>query len=121
MEKKDYEITFTQLDEFERDLKKLEKKYKTIREDLETLKKTLKVWPAGRSGFSVRVNNLGIETCVVKVKKMACRYLKGQGSNTGLRLIYSYLEEERAICLVEIYYKGDQENENRERILKHFK
>jgi len=42
---------------------------------------------------------------------------------TGIRVIYSYREQEKdkdKITLIEIYYKGDKESEDRERIHKYF-
>ena len=40
--------------------------------------------PDQRPPFSYRINNLGIETCIIKVKKIACKALKGKGVNSGL-------------------------------------
>ena len=34
-----------------------------------------------------------------------------------MRLIYAYFSDEDAVELVEIYFKGDKENEDRDRIL----
>jgi len=36
-------------------------------------------------------------------------------------VIYAYFEEADRIELIEIYYKGDKENEDRERIFKRFR
>ena len=36
-------------------------------------------------------------------------------------MVYAYIEEKDKIELIEIYYKGDKENENRERILRYYK
>jgi len=36
-------------------------------------------------------------------------------------LIYSFFEEEDKIELIELFYKGDQENEDKERIFRHYK
>jgi len=52
---------------------------------------------------------------------MACRSLPGKGSNTGLRLVYAWFEEEKRIVFIEIFFKGDKENEDRERIIEFFK
>jgi hypothetical protein len=52
---------------------------------------------------------------------MACKALKGRGVNSGLRLIYAYFNEEQRITFVELYFKGDKENEDRQRILDNFK
>lgn len=47
--------------------------------------------------------------------------MKGKGAASGIRIIYAYNEKEDIIEFIEIYFKGDKENEDRERILKHFK
>ena len=113
-------MRFEEISEYKRDLKYLQKKYTSLNEDIETLKKVLNILPDERLPFSFAVNNLGIETCIIKVKKIACRSLKGKGSNTGLRLIYAYFEAEERIVLIELYHKNDKENEDRQRILNHF-
>ncbi len=53
---------------------------------------------------------------VYKATKFACKSLKGKGSRSGIRVVYAYFEQLDRIELVEIYFKGDKENENRERI-----
>lgn len=77
----------------------------------------------------VRISGLAIESPqIYKARKFACRSLKGKGVHSGIRVIYAYFEEEdkpaRHLCggieLIEIYYKGDKENEDRERIIKHY-
>ncbi len=77
--------------------------------------------PGQSPPFSFRIDGLGIETCVIKVKKMACKSLKGRGVNTGLRIIYAYFEEEQRIVFVELYHKNNKDNEDRNRILNNFK
>jgi len=47
--------------------------------------------------------------------------MKGKGVQSGIRVIYAYIEEEDEIELIEIYYKGDKENENRKKIIKKYK
>ncbi len=114
-------MIFEELSEFKGDLKKLLKKYRTLKDDLDVVKKVLETVPAERPPFSFRIDNLGIETCVIKVKKIACRSLKGRGVNSGLRLIYAHFELENRIVFIELYHKNNKENEDRERIKKHFK
>ena len=113
-------MTFDELEEFKKDLKRLLKKYRSLDDDLETVKKVLKVEPKERPPFSFRIDGLGLETCVIKEKKIACKSLKGRGVNTGLRLIYAHFEEEQSITLVELYHKNNKENEDRDRILNNF-
>ena len=114
-------MEFTTLAEFDKDLKHLLKKYRSLNDDLEEVKTILKKKPDERPPFSFRIEGLGITTCVLKVKKIACRALKGRGVNSGLRLIYAWFEEEIRIVMVELYHKNEKEAEDRERILKHFK
>jgi mRNA-degrading endonuclease YafQ of YafQ-DinJ toxin-antitoxin module len=114
-------MIFEELAEFKRDLKKLLKKYRTLKNDLDIVKKVIEFSPSEKSPFSFRIDNLGLETCVIKVRKIACRSLKGRGVNSGLRLIYTHFKEEDKIIFIEIYHKNDKENENRQRIIDNFK
>jgi len=114
-------MNFEELPEFKKELKNLIKKYRTLEEDLAVVKKVLTVSPDERPPFSFRINNLGIETCVIKVKKIACKSLKGRGVNSGLRLIYALFKEENRIVFIELYHKNDKENEDKQRILNNFK
>ncbi len=113
-------ILFEELPEFVRDFKKLLKKYRTLNDDLSIIRKVLSDEPNEMPPFSFRIDNLGIESCVIKIRKIACRALKGRGANSGLRLIYAWFEPEKKIVFIELYHKNDKENEDRERILKHF-
>lgn len=107
--------------EFDRDLKALKKKYRSLDEDLGTLIKS------GLHAF----HHLGIdaghiekmagvqaseEIVMYKVVRMACKALKGTGSKSGIRVIYGYEAARDRVVLLEIYFKGDKENEDRERI-----
>ena len=114
-------MNFEQLSEFDKDLKFLLKKYRSLNDDMETVKQVLSVRPNERAPFSFRFDNLEVETCVIKVKKIACKALKGRGVNSGLRLIYAIFEAENRIVFIEIYHKNDKENEDRQRILDNFK
>ncbi len=113
-------MTFEELAEFKKDFKKLLKKYRSLTEDISTIKQVLEVLPDDRAPFSYRLNNLGIESCVIKVKKIACKSLKGRGVNSGLRLIYAYFQEEDRIIFIEIYHKSTKDLEDRARIKRHF-
>ena len=109
------------LPEFDKDLKQLLKKYRTLNNDLEEVRKILIKKPDERPPFSFRIDNLGLETCIIKVKKIACKALKGRGVNSGLRLIYAHFEKEQKITFIELYHKNDKENEDRQRIINNFK
>jgi hypothetical protein len=113
------------LPDFERDMKRLIKRFRSLEEDLENFIKTelvlfhkLKIDNKG----IVQMAGLGIqEPRVYKGRKFACRALKGKGAHSGIRVVYSYFEQNDKIELIEIYYKGDRENEDTERILKRYR
>lgn len=114
-------MTFEELTEFNKDLKTLSKKYRTLKDDLDVVKKVLDILPDERPPFSFRIDNLGLKTCIIKVKKIACKALKGRGVNSGLRLVYAHFQKEEKIIFIELYHKNDKENENRQRIIDNFK
>ena len=114
-------MTFDELIEFKKDLKNLSKKHRTLNDDLDIVKRVLEVAPDERPPFSFRIDNLGLETCVIKVKKIACKALKGRGVNSGLRLIYAHFPDEQKIIFIELYHKNDKENEDKKRITDNFK
>jgi len=112
------------LAEFTRDIKKLSKKFRTLEEDLETFINTQlnafhKLGNDNRGIF--HISSAGITyPKLYKAKKFACRSLKGKGVYSGIRIIYAYFEQEDVIELIEIYYKGNKANEDKERILRHY-
>ncbi len=113
-----------QLDKFKKDLKKLLKRFPSLEEDLDSFIKAQLVvyhkFNVDNHGIFA-LENLGI-VCpkIFKVKKFACKSLKGKGVHSGIRLTYAYFSSEDKIELIEIYYKGDQELEDRERIKNHY-
>jgi len=113
-------MKFDELPEFNKDLKALLKRYRTLNDDLGVVKTILRKKPEERPPFSYRIDNLGLETCVIKVKKIACKALKGRGVNSGLRLVYAYFPADQRIVFIEMYYKSDKENEDRQRISNNF-
>jgi len=113
-------MNFDELAEYRKDIKHLIKKYRTLHEDMEVVKKVLTVVRDESPPFSYRIDNLGITTCIIKVKKIACKALKGRGVNSGLRLVYAYFSNEPRIILIELYHKNDKESEDRNRITQYF-
>ena len=112
------------LPEFDKDKKKLRKKFRTLNDDLANfIKAQLQLYhKKGIDNKGIfQIPRLKIKTPIYKAKKFACKSLKGKGSRSGIRVIYTYFEEEDRIELIEIYYKSDKENEDRERILRHYK
>lgn len=106
-------------------MKRLLKRFGTLKDDLKIFIETQlnlyhKLKIDNRGIF--RIPGLQIEGPeVYKAKKFACRSLRGRGVQSGIRVVYAYFDEEDRIELIEIYYKGDKENEDRARILRHYK
>jgi len=115
-------IEYEESEEFKKDLKKLVKRFVSLPGDLETVKKAV---------IELRhihdINNLSIfeitgfnseDISFWKIKKFACRSLKGRGAQSGIRIIYSWRKHLNKVVFIEIYFKGDKANENKERIKK---
>jgi hypothetical protein len=113
-----------QLDKFKKDLKKLQKRFLSLEDDLNTLVNTQlflyhKLNIDNQGIFPIE--NLGIQNPkLFKVKMFSCKSLKGKGALSGIRVTYAYFSVEDRIEFIEIYYKGDQENEDRERIKNYY-
>ena len=112
------------LTEFDKDFKKLAKRFKTLNDDIETfinrqLKLTHKLGVDNKG--VVHISDLGIEIPkIYKAKKFACKALKGRGGMSGIRIIYAYYESEDIVEFIEIYFKGDKANEDKKRIIKYY-
>ncbi len=108
--------------EFEKEFKKYQKKWTSLTEDLITFINTpLKLFHKQFQPLTgiKQISGLGIEhPKIYKVTRFACKSLKGTGSRSSIRIIYAYFEDEDRIEFIEMYYKGDKENEDRERIKK---
>ncbi len=120
-------VAFVKIDftnEFARDFQTLEKRYRTLKGDFEVFIRT-QIYLYHKKGIdnggTVRVSGLGIQSPeIYKARKFACRSLKDRGAASGIRVIYAYFSKENRIEFVEIYYKGDKDNEDRKRIIRHY-
>ncbi|MDO8436278.1 MAG: hypothetical protein Q7S82_02755 [bacterium] len=101
---------FNALAEFEKEFKRLSKKYKTLDDDFEKFKKILIAAPTGVGKNFVIIHSTEVIT-IVKAR-MACRALRDR----SLRVIYAYRESIKTIDFIELYFKGEQANEDRDRI-----
>lgn len=108
-------ISFNELLEFSKEFKRLAKKYRSLPDDLEEFKRVITVVPLGNSKhFNVITKN---EQCAVVKARLFCRYLKG----SSLRVIYAFYCAISKVEFIEIYFKGNKENEDRERIKEYLK
>ncbi len=121
-------ITYKNTSGFDKDLKRLLKKFRSLESDLEMVKlATIEPYHIGvvKNGVLEKKDVSAIfevpnfcsdEMRVCKIKKFACRALKGRGVQSGIRIIYAYHTLTKTVDFIEIYFKGESENENKERI-----
>lgn len=115
-------MNYDETEEFKSDFKKLLNKFSSLVDDLEVNKQyRIELFHCkeidSRSIFEIqRVGNTE-KLKFFKVKKFQCKDLKGRGAKSGIRLIYVYFPIEQKIVFIEIYFKANQGNENRKRII----
>lgn len=108
------------ISEFDRDLKKLMKKYPSLNEDMEVFIKALSCIRQNNIPGIVRIANIGQEYeryPVYKVRSFRCRSLTGSGSKSGMRVVFYDDVSADKIILIQIYHKSATENHDRARIL----
>ncbi len=114
-------MNFNETDGFSKDFKRLSKKYKSLPDDLFEFKKVISELPLGSGKhFTILYNH---DQLKILKARLFCRYLKG----ASLRIIYAYnaryighparyRESITTIDFIELYFKGEQVNENKKRI-----
>ena len=112
------ELTYIETQEFKRGLKRLAKRFPSLPGDLETLKiYVIEAYfrTGGGTPYLIPIAEAALPPNLAsyKIKRFACRSLKGLGSRSGLRLTLIYNKVFHTVTLVELYFKADQENENR--------
>ncbi len=108
--------SYNELPEFSKEFKRFSKKYKSLPDDLKEFKRVVNVAPLGNSKhFNIITRN---EQCAVIKARLFCRYLKG---SSLLRIIYAFHFQSCKVDFIEIYFKGEKRNENRERIQAYLK
>ncbi len=113
-------ISYKTIPEFEHDFKKLLKKFRSLENDINTAKQN-----AIELYHLRHINNEAVfsipDFCseklkICKLKKIACKALKGQGVKSGIRIIYAFHEETYIVVFIEIYFKGEKSQESFDRI-----
>jgi mRNA-degrading endonuclease RelE of RelBE toxin-antitoxin system len=102
-------INYRHHDKFEKQFKKLIKKYRSFEEDLEIAKKF-----AIEAFHLDKINNEAVWLVpkfdkkivqIYKLKKFSCKALKGKGNRSGIRIIYAFYPEKFEVEFLEIYFK----------------
>lgn len=113
-------MNFKDTDEFQKDFKRLSKKFRSLDDDLLEFKKILFESPLGIGKHFNVITKIGY-LYIIKAR-FFCKSLKKK----DLRVIYAYIENHQIIEMtgiefIEIYFKSEKENEDRERIKEYLK
>lgn len=113
-------INYQETDAFNKDFKRLIKKFITLSDDLIVAK---------RNAIELfHLDNIDNQSVVLlagyahkhikfyKLRKFACKSLKGKGVQSGIRLIYAHHIIKKTIIFTEMYFKADQAQEDSNRI-----
>jgi hypothetical protein len=109
-------------------LKKLTKKYPSLKEDLDIFCETLELDPAWETLLSNHIVKISwlweeIQWDFFKVRRFVCKSISGNSSNSWIRIIYKYLKDTIEFCeieFIEIYHKNKKSNHDIERIKKYY-
>jgi hypothetical protein len=106
---------FNQLPEFEEEFSRLSKKFTSLVEDLVKFEKLVNANHTGSGKNFTIIHNS--QKCKIVKARLACKSLR----NRSMRIIYAYHNDTITFVYIEIYFKGEKENENKERIKKYIK
>ena len=102
-------MKYNLIPQFEKDIKKLLKKYSSLEDDIDVVKKAvieLKHIHNIENYGSFEIPGFCNENLkICKIKKFACKSMKGKGNRSGIRVIYAYHKKEERVDFIEIYYK----------------
>jgi hypothetical protein len=120
-------MKYKSIPEFEADFKKLKKSYPSLADDIENMKTSLlesyfeQEIQTSKEALVKLVGFCDENYLSIKVRKFRCKCLKNMGVKSGIRVIFVLQKHEQTITFIEIYYKWDKENEDRNRLQKWFK
>ncbi len=114
--------------EFEKEFKKLNKKYLSLKENFDDFCETLEldpIWESLLSSHIVQISWLGEEVKgdFYKVRRFVCKSISWNSSNSWIRIVYKHSKESIEFCeieFIEIYHKNQKSNHSIERLKKHY-
>ena len=114
-------MNYDETKEFRRDFKKLLKKFSSLEDDIKVNKQyRIELFHCkkidGRGIFEIQGVGNTEYLQFFKMTKFQCKSLKGRGAKSGIRVIYAYYPNELTIVFLEIYFKANQDSNDRQRI-----
>jgi len=104
-------MQFDEIPSFSKELKRLQKRYRSLPKDILSLKSLLERQPEGNESRHWRGLHKSESLAVFKMR-LACASLH----SSDMRLVYAYHPGDTKIVFIELYFKGDKANEDRELI-----
>lgn len=100
-------MIFEHTDGFCKDLKALGKRFRSLPNDLDSFCRVLSV---GRPDPRLKHTAMLAQVNGVSIWKMRffCKYLKG----SSLRVVFAYFEDGSRVDFLEMYFRGDKDNED---------
>ncbi len=108
-------IVYKRHKKFTRQIGKLIRKYPSLEEDLlEAQKSAIELF------HIYHLDNYSVELIpkfdhkiiqIYKIRKFACKALKGKGVRSGIRIIYAFFVEKNEVEFLEIYYKEKDDSD----------
>lgn len=106
---------FNKIPQFEKELKKLSKKYSSLPNDIKDLEDILSVFPTGNGKNFTIIHHS--ENLVLVKTRLTCRSLRDK----SMRVIYAYHAKGIEFVYIELYFKGDKKNEDMGRIKEYLR
>jgi len=109
-------MEFSESEEFTKEFKKLAKKYPTLSDDLDVVKKIIAADPAGNGTKHWNTLKQDDQDNHIMKMRMMCRAVRG----SQFRLVYFYNGKNVEVLFIELYFKGNKEREDTKRIDEFF-
>ena len=106
-------IQFTIIKTFEKELKKLKKRFRTLDSDLTLIKLIIEKFPKGEDSRHAHTLKANQEQKLYIIKR---RLVSKSTKHNDFRIVYAFNESTNTITFVEIYFKGMQSNHNIKRV-----
>ena len=106
---------FKRTAEFDKEYKKLKERFRSLDSDVVDFEGFISKYPTGAGSKFVVIHDAG--DCKIVKARLMCRALR----KSSLRIIYAWKNQSFTFVYIEIYFKGDKPNEDRERIKEFLK
>ena len=108
-------MRYNELHEFQRERRRLPRKYRSLPADLQLFREVIATVPPTPSR---RVSILTqTESLLIVKARLACKYLR----NSSLRVIFAWFIHERRVDFIELYFKGHKAREDDARINRYLR